>query len=201
MEPGFEHKQPDPAALPQPPTQAALPLPVISMGLKVTAIECSLWGDGPHPSPCPPPQFSNGDISMLKRRRSGRRKKKKKALHPSSLGLFIWPVTFHSHPSNLPFHWATFSNWMHLGRNSSPYWPWSVLCLFFSSFMKNTRGAPISLRWRCLVKFPSRSASPPETLLPWRCVELTYLLVGQPACSWPWPGGLGWLCSGHGSPS
>lgn len=79
--------------------------------------------------------------------------------------------------------------------------PGQCFVFFFSSFMKNTRGAPISLRWRCLAKFPSRSASPPETLLPWRCVEFTCLPVGQPACSWPWPGGPGWLCSGHGSPS
>ena len=45
------------------------------------AIECSPWGEGPHPSPCSPSQFSDGGVS--------RTKSQKKTLYPSPLGLFF----------------------------------------------------------------------------------------------------------------
>lgn len=80
---------------------------------------------------------------------------------------------------------------MHLGRNSSPYWPPTVLCLFFFPSFMNNEGAPVPLRWRCLVKSlagflgpTSRNSCPGPALShrpPWR--------TASQACSWPWPEG------------
>lgn len=77
-----------------------------------------------------------------------------------------------------------------------------VFFFFFPLLLWNMRGAPVPLRWRCLVKFPGRSANPPGTPLPWPGTELTCLHGGQPAglyLTLAW--GPGWLCSGHVSPS
>lgn len=180
MEPGFEGKQ----TCPSPHPRCLASLPVIWMGLKVTEPRnvargvMSLTHHLVHPLSSRRGTFQcwrGGGVGR------GRRGRKHCFLPPWGFSSGLW----HSIPTP-PFicHFIEQlvlieCTWAETPPHIGPGQCFAFF--FFSLLLWIMRGAPVPLRWRCLVKFPGRSANPPGTPLPWPSTELTGLHGGQPA--------------------